>query len=56
MLITDLPFEQWSFADLVRWNQGQILLAIPAGEFNQAVFTAMDLALRWKAARKGPTP
>lgn len=44
--------ETWTFTQLVQWNQGQIVLAIPTGEFNQAVFTAMDLALRWKAAQK----
>lgn len=47
----DKPFEQWSFDELVKWNQGKIVLAIPTGEFNQAVFNAMDLALRWKAAQ-----
>ncbi len=46
---------QWAFQDLVTWNQAQILLAIPKGQFNEAVFAAMDLALRWKAAQPKAT-
>jgi hypothetical protein len=46
----------WSFQDLTAWNQAQILLAIPRGEFNQAVFDAMDLTLRWKAAQTKGKP
>lgn len=52
-MITNLTeqMERWSFQDLVRWNQGQILLAIPTGKFNDAIYLAMDMALRWKAAQ-----
>lgn len=46
------PMEEWTFQGLVQWNQGQILLAIPQGQFNEAVFVAMDMALRWKAQQK----
>jgi len=52
-VINDLSgIDTWTFQQLVQWNQGQILLAIPTGQFNEAVFAAMDLALRWKAAQK----
>lgn len=37
--------------DLIRWQQGLILLAIPTGQFNQAVADACYMALRWKAAQ-----
>lgn len=53
---TTKPFEQWTFDELVQYSQGQIVLAIPTGKFNQAVFNAMDLALRWKAAQEKDKP
>lgn len=45
-------FEQWTFEELVRYNQANILIAIPVGDFNGAVWNACDLALRWKAEQK----
>lgn len=50
------PMEDWTFRDLVQWNQGQILLSIPQGKFNEAVFAAMDIALRWKEMQKDKKP
>lgn len=44
--------ETWTFQQLVQWNQAQILLSIPSGEFNPSVFAAMDLALKWKDSQK----
>jgi hypothetical protein len=41
----------WSHSELLTYNQAQILLAIPTGEFNIAVWRAMDLTLRWRAER-----
>jgi hypothetical protein len=52
MSYADKPFEQWTFQELVLFNQGTVLLAIPTGKFNQAIFDACDLTLRWKAAQK----
>ena len=43
------PLADWTFEELVRYNQGKILLEIPTGKFNEAVWAACDLALRWKA-------
>lgn len=51
MIFPMSPFESWTFEQLVQYNQAKILLAIPTGEFNQAVFNAGDLTLRWKAAQ-----
>lgn len=49
------PFEEWSFEELATYNQANILMAIPVGKFNDAVFSAMDLTLRWKAHLTAPT-
>jgi hypothetical protein len=47
-----LPLEQWTWQELLAFNQGSILLAIPKGEFNQAVHSAMELTTRWVQSRK----
>ena len=49
------PFEEWSFEELAIYNQANILMAIPVGKFNDAVFSAMDLTLRWKEIRTPAT-
>lgn len=49
--MTETPFEEWTFEKLVRYNQGKIILAIPTGDFNGAVYSACDLTLRWKEAQ-----
>ena len=49
------PLEEWTLHELATYNQAHILMAIPTGEFNDAVFSAMDLTLRWKAIRT-PVP
>lgn len=51
MNIATTPFEQWTFEMLLMYNQANILIAIPKGNFNDAVFVAMDLTLRWKEAQ-----
>jgi hypothetical protein len=43
------PLEKWTFNDLVQHNQATVLMAIPVGQFNQAIFDACGLVLRWKA-------
>lgn len=44
--LTDLTFDE-----LVRECQGRIILSIPVGKFNEQVWSAMELALRWKHER-----
>ena len=45
-------FEDWSFEKLVQYSQGNIVLAIPVGDFNKAVWMACDLAIRWRVAQE----
>lgn len=43
--------EEWTFEEIVRYSQGRIILAIPTGNFNDAVWAACDLALMWRAEK-----
>jgi hypothetical protein len=47
----DKPLHEWTFEEVVRYSQGNIILEIPTGGFNDAVWTACELALRWKFER-----
>jgi hypothetical protein len=40
---------EYTLDELVQYSQGRIILSIPTGDFNAAVWAAMDLALRWKS-------
>ena len=42
------PLHEWSFNDLVAYNQGQVLIGIGKGDYQQAVWSATQLALQWK--------
>lgn len=48
MNLATTPLEKWTFNELVQYNQATVLMAIPVGQFNQAIFDTCDLALRWK--------
>lgn len=52
LMVTGAPLADWSFDDLTLYNQTHILMAIPTRKFNDAVFYAMDLTLRWKHERE----
>lgn len=47
----DKPLKEWTFEEIVRYSQGRIILAIPTGDFNDAVWAACDLALRWRVEK-----
>lgn len=49
--MADKPLAEWTFEELTRYNQGKIILAIPTGDFNYAVWSACELALQWKCAK-----
>lgn len=50
------PFEKWDWQQMLGYNQGNVLLAIPKGEFNSAIHQVMELTMRWKASRMDPPP
>jgi hypothetical protein len=49
------PLSGWSFDDLVDEVAGDILKGLIAGKFRQAVFSALDLAIRWRDAQNSLT-
>jgi hypothetical protein len=42
-----------TFEELVQWQQANVVLSIPTGGFNGAIYQAMAMTLRWKAAQDG---
>lgn len=54
MTFTQRPLNTWTINELANYNQAKILMAIPNGEFNQAVFAAVTLSLHWHSERMPP--
>lgn len=42
------PLNEMTFDELATYCQGTIVLAIPAGDFNYAVWSACDRAIQWR--------
>jgi hypothetical protein len=45
------PLAEWTLAELVQYNQADILMSIPKDGFNGAVAAAANRVLMWKEER-----
>lgn len=52
MMKLQKELKDYTFDELVQMCQGDIVMSIPVGDFNYAVWRAMELVLRWKAEQE----
>lgn len=51
MSTVDKPIEDWTFAELVDYNAGSMLIAIGRGEYRSEVYASACRVMAWRKAQ-----